>query len=112
MSIRRITRRSPKTSTLRGFWMVDVVFEHVDGRRERVRKVSPVQTRRGAEVYERKLRAELLSPSPRKKEVPTLQEFAPRFIEGYAKANRQKASGIRAKESIIATHLAPMFGKT
>ena len=42
MSVRRNTRRDPKTGAPRQFWMVDVVFEHADGRRERVRKVSPV----------------------------------------------------------------------
>jgi hypothetical protein len=36
--------------------------------------------------------------------------FAPRFIEGYAKANRQKASGIDSKESILRIHLLPRFG--
>jgi integrase len=112
MSIRRISRRSPKTGASRGFWMVDVVFEHVDGRQERVRKVSPVQTRRGAEEYERKLRAELLHPSPKREEAPTLAEFAPQFIESYAKANRQKASGILSKETILRTHLLPLFGTT
>jgi integrase len=114
MSIRRITRRNPKTGAQRDFWMVDVVFEHVDGRLERVRKVSPVQTRRGAEQYERKLRDEFLNPSPRREEVdvPTLAAFAPQFIEGYAKANRLKASGILSKEIIIRTHLVPMFGST
>ena len=33
--------------------------------------------------------------------VPTLEAFAPRFIEGYARANRQKPSGIAAKEAIL-----------
>jgi hypothetical protein len=40
-------------------WIVDVVFDHPDGRRERVPKVSPVQTRRGAEQYERDVRLAL-----------------------------------------------------
>ena len=35
------------------------------------------------------------------KEVPTLREFAPRFLDGHARANRQKPSGIAAKEMII-----------
>ncbi len=112
MSVRRITRRQPKTGARREFWMVDVVFEHVDGRQERVRKVAPVQTRRGALDYERKLRVELLNPSPKKVEAPTLAEFAPKFIEGHAKANRQKASGIQSKEIILRNHLVPMFGAT
>ena len=45
-----------------------------------------------------------------KTEVPTLQEFAPRFVDGYARANRQKPSGIAAKETILDVHLIPQLG--
>jgi hypothetical protein len=38
-------------------------FELADGKRERVRKVSPVQTRRGAEEFERQIRQALLDGS-------------------------------------------------
>ena len=38
---------------------------------------------------------------PEDPEVPTLDAFAPRFIEGYARANQQKPSGIAAKHSIL-----------
>jgi integrase len=110
MSVRRMTRRHPETGAPREFWIVDIVFEHADGRLERIRKVPPVQTKRGAEAYERQLRAELLNPSPKRKEVPTLVEFAPRFIERYAMANKQKASGIASKEDVLKSHLIPMFG--
>ena len=48
-------------------------------------------------------------PQP-KKEVPTLEEFAPRFVDGHARANRQKASGIAAKEMIVRVHLLPALG--
>ena len=72
MSVRRVKRRDPKTGAERQFWIVDVVFEHADGRVERARKVSPVQTKRGAEEYERQLRAALLHPIARK-EVPTFE---------------------------------------
>jgi len=48
-------------------------------------------------------------PEPTK-EVPTLKEFAPRFVDGHARANRQKPSGIAAKEMIIRVHLNPMLG--
>jgi len=44
------------------------------------------------------------------KEVPTLAEFAPRCLDGYARANRQKASGIAAKETILRVHLGPSPG--
>ncbi len=110
MSVRRQKRRDPKTGAARQYWIVDVMFAHVGGTAERVRKVSPVQTRRGAEEYERQLRAALLNPPPKKKEVPTLAQFAPRFIEGYARAKRLKASGIHTKESILRGHLLPTFG--
>jgi hypothetical protein len=74
---------------------------------ERARKVSPVQTRRGAEEYERQLRASLLQPPAITKEVPTLEEFKARYIENHAKANRLKASSIVCKESIFKNHLLP-----
>ena len=45
-----------------------------------------------------------------KKEVPTLRAFAPRFIDGHASANRQKPSGIAAKEMILRVYLLPMLG--
>ena len=52
-------------------------------------------------------------PKPIKEEVqhtPTLREFAPRFLEGYAKANRLKPSGVSSKEVAIRVHLFPPFG--
>ena len=49
-------------------------------------------------------------PEP-KKEVPTVREFAERFLEGYARANQQKPSGIAAKDTIIRVHLNPMFAE-
>jgi hypothetical protein len=45
-----------------------------------------------------------------KKEVPTLEQFASRFIDGHARANRQKPSGIAAKETILEVHLVPLLG--
>lgn len=53
-------------------------------------------------------------PKPVKKEEvlekPTLREFAPRFIDGYAKANRLKPSGVAGKKSILSVHLIPLLG--
>ena len=45
-----------------------------------------------------------------KKEVPTLKDFASRFLDGHARANRQKPSGIATKENIINVHLIPLLG--
>jgi hypothetical protein len=39
-----------------------------------------------------------------------LIEFAPRFLDGHAQANRQKPSGIAAKEMILRIHLVPALG--
>ena len=39
MSVRRRKRRDPKTGEAHECWMVDVVFEHPDGRAEKIRKV-------------------------------------------------------------------------
>jgi integrase len=49
-------------------------------------------------------------PPQVKKEVPTLKQFAPRFIDGHARANRQKPSGIAAKELLLRVHLVPFLG--
>ena len=40
----------------------------------------------------------------------TLAEFKDRFLDGYARANRQKPSGIAAKETILNVHLVPLLG--
>ena len=52
-------------------------------------------------------------PKPIAKEVlakTTLKEFASRFLDGYAKANRLKPSGIAAKDTILRVHLVPLLG--
>ena len=41
---------------------------------------------------------------------PTLEESGRRFLEGYARANRQKPSRIAAKEMIVRVHLTPLVG--
>jgi len=71
--------------------------------------------RRWGEGREREL---LMRPSPKalleqqaqRKEAPTLGDFASRFINEHARANRHKASGIATKESLLKQHLVPMFG--
>src|SRR5580658_3832739 len=98
---------------------VDIRFTYPDGTPFRRRIKAPVESksvaRRWAETKEREL---LMQPSPvfleqqekNRKEVPTLKEFCPRFIEGYAKANRQKASTVFTKETILELHLVPSLG--
>ena len=118
MSVRRERRRDPSTGRERQFWMVDVCIESPDGSRQRVRKVSPVQSRRGAERYERDLRWELLwgrrdagGGDEESKETPTVAEFAPEFLTDYAEVNN-KPSEVHSKESCLRVHLVPWFGRT
>lgn len=47
----------------------------------------------------------------KKSAVPTLAAFAPRWLEEYCKAERQKASGIARKESVPRVHLIPALGR-
>ena len=110
MSVRRRKWRDPASGALKEVWMVDVVFEHADGREQRVRKVAPLQTKREAEAYERQLRASLLAPAPQRKEVPTLSAFVARYMEGHVVANRLKASSVAGKKSIFDNHLIPRLG--
>ncbi|WP_373691542.1 tyrosine-type recombinase/integrase [Hyalangium versicolor] len=91
----------------------DIVFEHADGRIERVTKVSPVQTRRGAEQYERELRHALLNGTfgkeKKSEDRVTLAEFAARFLT-YSE-NNNKHSSVVSKRQILDDHLLPFFGE-
>jgi len=102
----------------KGGWEVDIRVVAPDGVRQiRERKRAPVSSRsaatRWAEGRERVLFERLMNPvqETARKEVPTLTEFAPRFVDGQPKANRQKPSSIAAKELIIRVHLTPQLGR-
>jgi integrase len=101
----------------KGGWEVDIRVVSPDGVRHiRERKRAPVSSRtaatRWAEGRERVLFERLMNPVQEivPKEVPTLTQFATRFVDGHARANRQKPSSIAAKEMIIRVHLAPRLG--
>jgi hypothetical protein len=87
-------------------WRVDFVFQQADGRKERVRKQSPVQTRRGAEEYERQLRQEMLDPRPEGKEVPVFSAYAEEFMRTYAETNN-KPSEVGDKRTALKRYLLP-----
>jgi integrase len=113
MSVRWERRRDPRTGAERKFLIVDVVFEHPDGREERVRKVSPVQTRRGAEEYERQVRHDLLMGRYGiGKEVPTFEEwFHGRYWREWVISRKNKPSTVDSKLSAYKKHLGPRFGQ-
>lgn len=117
-------RRSP-----RGKWMVDIVYTHTNGQEVRVRRVSPVQTRRGAESYERKLRQALeagtyggkKASTPKKGSTrarkqpaptgtPTLEQFAETYISEHCLVEQHRPSSITNTRSVLSAHILPILG--
>lgn len=112
MTVRVRRWTNTKTGRRMEAWQVDIVFEHADGSVTRVKKKAPVQSRRGAEQYERDLRMALLSGSYGIKApaaVPTFEEFVPKFLT-YSE-NNNKPSTVVAKRNALRDHLLPFFGK-
>ena len=95
-----------------GGWEVDIRVRLPDGTPRRERRKAPTSSKSGALRWGQAREREILlhRPAKRRKGVPTLAEFAPRFLEGYAQANRQKPSGIAGKETILRVHLLPLLG--
>ena len=103
-------------------WIVDVkVTEPKTGKVIRVRDFSPVDTRRGAEQHERQIRQRILDGSLGKEEqkqeqqptqeqrIPTLGEFAPRFLK--VSTNNNKHSSVVSKQQLLEDHIIPALGK-
>jgi integrase len=95
-----------------GAWEVDITLRLPDGRRYRERTKAPNSSKSAAYKWGQDRERHLIhhGPAQPKKEVATLEEFAPRFIRDHATANQQKPSGIAAKESILRAHLIPHLG--
>lgn len=95
-----------------GGWEVDIAIRLPDGsqyrERKRASRFSKSAAHRWAEDRERYLLQH--GPPTTSKEVPTLEAFAPRFVDGHARANRHKPSGVASIESILKWHLVPMLG--
>jgi hypothetical protein len=95
-----------------GGWEIDINLRLPDGRKYRERSKASVSSKSGALRWGENRHRHLLQHGPPqpKKEVPSLKEFAPRFLEGHAQANRQKPGGIAHKETILRVHLIPALG--
>jgi integrase len=93
-------------------WEVDVLVRTPDGRRRRERVDAPVSSKSAARRWGEQREHQLaLHGRPKKREVPTVDEFGPRYIVEYAEANRQKPSTIIQKKRIIEHYLSPRIGK-
>ena len=95
-----------------GGFEVDILWRAPDGPRQRERKRLSTTSKSAAQRWGEQREGVLLrnGPATKQKEVPTLKEFVTRFIDGHARANRQKPSGIAAKEMILRVHLVPKLG--
>jgi integrase len=96
----------------KGGFEVDVRLKLPNGHRHRERKILSGVSRSSATRWGQGRERQLLLhglPQPTK-EVPTLKEFAPRFLDGHARANRQKPSGIAAKEMLLRIYILPLLG--
>jgi hypothetical protein len=80
----------------RGGWEVDIALRLPDGsryrERRRVSQSSKSAARRWGEDRDRHVLQH--GPPAAEKEVATLELFAPRFVDGHARANRRKPSGL------------------
>ena len=75
----------------RGGWHVDIRLVLPDGKRFREQKVFKTASKSAAQRWGQERERHLLRSGPPQhtKEVPTLEVFAPTFLEGHARANRQ-----------------------
>ncbi len=103
----------------KGAWWVDFHWMHQRGpnvgARERIRRKSPVDNKRGAEEYERLLRQRLFEGKPLDgvdpavRAIPTYAVWVEEFLSTYVAANN-KPSVRKERRGIAAQHLVPAFG--
>lgn len=112
MSVRKRQWRDPKTGQMHEAYIIDVVVTGRDGQRQRIREVSPLQTRRGAEQYERDRREEVYAGGRERKEVPRFGEFFKgQFWREWVVARKNKPSEVESKHGIYEFHLKVPFGE-
>jgi hypothetical protein len=92
-----------------GSWHVDFYFNG-----SRIRRKSPIDTKRGAENYEKHLISQMMDgkdpfKKPEKDQETFFRNFVPVWLKTYVKPNN-KDSEYRSKESILRRHLLPFFG--
>jgi integrase len=92
-------------------WVIDVKMKMPGRGVVRVRETSPINTRRGAQQYEHRLRAAILDGTHEQQQiqaVPTFSAFLPKYLT-YC-SNNNKFSTFETKKRLIELHLAPFFG--
>jgi integrase len=100
-----------QNGTTKERWRVDFTWKHPDGSQVRIRELSPIQNKRGAEEHERQLRFALQLGTYQQAQppkVPTLKEFVPQYW-AYAKLHH-KASTLHNKENRLRRDVLPVLG--
>lgn len=111
MSVRKRKWKDPETGDMHEAYIIDAVVTAPGGKRQRIREVSPRQTRRGAEQYERDRRAEVYEEGLQRKEVPTFEKFFNgQFWREWVVARKNKPGEVESKKSIYEFHLKAPFG--
>lgn len=111
MSVRK-RKWIDKHGEQREAWMVHVKHTDPSGRVHQVRKVSPVQTKRGAEQYEREVRQAVADGSLTRKandrERHTVAEFVDVFLAEHGQGLRPRY--VRAMRIELTKHVVPVIG--
>jgi len=103
----------------KGAWWVDFHWVHQRGPnvgvRERIRRKSPVDNKRGAEDFERLLRLRLVEGKtldgvdPTVRAIPMYEAWIEEFLATYVRSNN-KPSVQKERRGIATQHLIPAFG--
>lgn len=96
----------------RGKWIAHVVWENPDGSELEIKKTSPVQTKPGAERYEREIRSALGNGTygiVRNENVPTVAMYRDGFLQWYANEGSKPAS-VKRRTELLDDHVIPLFG--
>lgn len=101
MSVRRRKDRDNQ-------WYVDFVFHHATGRKERVKLLSPVNTKVGAQEYERQLRDRLLTDGTLVDRAVLFRDFAVDY-EKHQKT-RVRPATMKLIRQFNENYLVPFFG--
>ncbi|MEX1363864.1 MAG: site-specific integrase [Nannocystaceae bacterium] len=110
----------------RGGWEVDIMLTIPGRPKIRERRRAPVPTKSAAKRWGEERERQLIQhytntdpsedgldvrPDVAMKEVPTLAQFVPRYIEGHCKANRLRPRTIEQRLQLCKNHLIPAFGR-
>jgi integrase len=108
-----------KAGREREAWMVHIKHTHPDGRVQQVRKVSPVNTRRGAEQYERDLRRSLVDgtwsektskPLAPDERPATVAEFVEVFLREHSQVEGLRPGSVITQRTSLTLHVVAVVG--